>query len=86
MRLLFLPSVVWASEPARSVDETTNIPTQNPLRTPIAQTPQADPGEPPRRKPRAWPVPGTALIKHLDWNSIAPNQPGAAEVVPDLCA
>ena len=26
--------------------------------------------EPPRRKPRAWPVPGTAPITHLDWNSI----------------
>ena len=28
--------------------------------------------EPPRRKPRAWPVPCTAPITHLDWNPIAP--------------
>ena len=42
MRLLLLTGVVWASEPARIGDETTFFPTQNPLRTLIAQTPQAE--------------------------------------------
>ena len=36
------------------------------------QTPQARPREPPRRTPRAWPVPDTAPITHLNWNPIAP--------------
>ena len=41
MRLL-LPGVVWASEPARTGDETAFFPNQNPLRTLIPQTPQAE--------------------------------------------
>ena len=54
------------------------------VRKPPVRSPHAAGGsrEPPRRKPRAWPVPGTAPITHLDWNPIGSNWTGAAAGVP----